>query len=236
MKSFIAVIITILAGVLHSQTLQSQKLIIAISPDWNTNSGVLYLFDKTDGAWKQHGIPRNVHFGEQGMGWGKGLHGDRTGMYVKKEGDKRSPAGIFSIGALFGIGSTPPSGVRYPYARITSTSLCIDDPGSDHYGTIIEEASRSQDWKSAERLHDVRPDYTYILVIEHNKERIQRLGSCIFFHINNIPTVGCTSMDEDSMISMLQWLDPDKTTFVVQLPETEYTLLQTSWNLPVIQR
>jgi hypothetical protein len=35
---------------------------------------------------------------------------------------------------------------------------------------------------------------------------------------------------------MLQWLDPDKTTLVVQLPENEYTILQTSWDLPVIQR
>jgi len=236
MKSSLCIIIAVIAGSLYCQPIQAEKLIVAIAPDWNSNAGIFYLFDKTVSGWSQYGNPRNVHFGEQGLGWGKGLHGEMKGEYVKSEGDKRSPAGIFSIGRLYGIPATPPSGVRYPYAPITSASLCIDDPDSKDYGSIIEEPAIGQDWKSAERLHDVRPDYTYILVIEHNKERSPRLGSCIFFHINNIPTVGCTSMDEDSMISLLRWLDPQKSTVVVQLPESEYIQSRASWNLPVIDR
>ena len=80
----------------------------------------------------------------------------------------------------------------------------------------------------------VRPDYKYVLIINHNSMNATGNGSCIFLHINNVPTTGCTSMDETTMIELLRWLDPMKRTVIVQLPHPEYLRLRTAWGLPAI--
>lgn len=232
MKNNIVFLTLFIAAALNAQVEQAEKLIVSISTDWNSNEGTLYLFDKTESGWQKTLLGASVHYGKAGLAWGVGLHNPQPEFEMKKEGDKRSPAGIFSIGAFYGLDTSAPEGVRYPYHQLNEKTRCIDDEGSSLYNTIVNHDSVPKDWKSAERMWYVRPDYKYVLVVDHNPGRKPGKGSCIFFHINNVPTTGCTSMDESTMLKLLRWLDPTKKTFIVQLPRNDYIRLQSDWKLP----
>ncbi|MFA6540740.1 MAG: L,D-transpeptidase family protein [Bacteroidota bacterium] len=217
-----------------SQIEQAQKLVVTVSAEWDSSSGAMYLFDKIDSKWVAARANVPVCFGRSGLAWGDGLFEKRDGMHVKKEGDKRSPAGVFEFGSLYGLDSLPPEGVQYPYHQITKLTRCVDDGMSKVYNQIIEEDSSSKDWNSAENMHRVYPDYKYVLMVDHNPKHIPGEGSCIFFHINRTPTTGCTSMDEPDMRIFLQWLDPHVKTVLIQLPKKEYEQFQKQYMLPAI--
>ncbi len=236
MKNSILLLISLFLFPLVSKTqvIQAEKIILSVSKDWKSNEGTLYLFEKTSTGWGKAIFSAGVHYGSEGMAWGTGLHPEEFNFDKKKEGDKRSPAGIFSIGTLYGLDPTPPKGVRYPYQQISDRTRCIDDAKSSFYNTIVEEDSANKQWKSSEHMAKVRPDYKYVLVINHNALNESGSGSCIFLHIVNVPTTGCTSMDETTMIELLRWLDPEKQTVIVQLPHPEYLRLRTAWGLPAI--
>lgn len=225
----------ILATSLFAQIETAEKLIVAVADGWNAGSGTLYLFDRSATGWKRHQSTWNVSFGRNGLGWGIGLHAIPDGEYQKTEGDRRSPAGIFELGPLYGLDASAPEGVRYPYQRITHRTRCVDDPISRVYNQIVEEDSATKDWSSDEEMGRVDPDYKYVLVIKHNSGNEKGKGSCIFLHIINTPTTGCTAMDEEDMMTLLRWLDPDKKTLVIQLPHSVYHSFLTAWKLPSLK-
>lgn len=218
-----------------SQISSAQKLIITVTDDWNSNKGTLYLFDRTTDGWKKQRTEISISFGENGLAWGEGVHPKETGAYQKTEGDRRSPAGIFELDSvLYGLEHSAPEGVRYPYRALTELTRCVDDTNSQLYNRVVEEDSLKKDWSSAEKMGAVAPDYKYVLVIKHNPLREKGKGSCIFLHINNVPTSGCTSMDEKDMLTLLRWLDPKRKTLVIQLPHSEYHRLRAEWQLPML--
>lgn len=225
-------ILVLLMDSLSAQIESAHKLIVAVADEWNANTGTMYLFDKTSDGWKKHRASWSVSFGRAGLGWGIGLHNNPDGEYCKVEGDKRSPAGIFELGAFYGLEKYAPEGIRYPYQPLTNLTRCVDDTISKAYNTIIEEDPAAKDWVSDEEMGRVDPDYKYVLVVKHNPENEKGKGSCIFLHIVNTPTTGCTAMDEENMLTLLRWLDPDKTTLVVQLPHSVYQAKRTAWKLP----
>lgn len=221
-----------LTGAARAQV-NAERLIVTVVDDWNSNSGTVMLFERSNGSWKKLPLQFSVMIGEKGLGWGTGVHPDQTGEYMKLEGDKRSPAGIFELDTvMYGLAPDAPEGVRIAYRQMTAMTRCIDDTASVHYNRIVEEGSVEKDWNSAERMQRVDPDYKYVLNVRNNAGQRKGKGSCIFFHINKMPTSGCTSMDEEDMVTLLQWLDPRQRTAVVQLPHTEYQRLQHAWDLP----
>ncbi|NUN70475.1 MAG: L,D-transpeptidase family protein [Bacteroidetes bacterium] len=213
----------------------AERMIVTIVDDWNTNAGVVMLFERSNGSWKKMPVQFSVMIGQKGLGWGTGIHPAQEGTFTKKEGDKRSPAGLFELDTvLYGLAPEAPEGVRMPYRMLTSLTRCIDDTASVHYNTIIEEGSVPKDWNSAEQMQRVDPDYKYVLNVRNNAGQQKGAGSCIFFHINPMPTSGCTAMEEEDMVTLLRWLDPALRTVIVQLPQAEYHRLQKEWDLPAI--
>lgn len=219
-------------SILFAQIETAQKLIVTVADEWNSSSGTLSLFDKTSNGWEKYRTAWNVSFGKSGLAWGIGLHTNPDGEDLKVEGDRRSPAGIFEVGVLYGLDESAPDGVRYPYRHITTRTRCVDDTVSHVYNMIVEEDSMSKDWLSDEEMGRVDPDYKYVLVVKHNPANEKGKGSCIFLHINNMPTTGCTAMNEEDMVTLLRWLDPGKKTLVVQLPHAAYHSMRTAWKLP----
>jgi zinc D-Ala-D-Ala dipeptidase len=215
-----------------SQIETADKIVITIGSEWESNGGTMYMFDRKGNGWSEYDEPFSVSFGKNGMAWDDKNNDYVNNDNIKKEGDDKSPAGIFAFGALYGFESIPPAGVLYPYHQITPQTKCIDDGSSKLYNQVTEEDSLTKDWKSDEEMHKIYPDYKYVLIVEHNKENVPGNGSCIFFHINNIPTTGCTSMDEDSMLKFLRWLDPGKKVMLIQLPRSEYDRLRVKMKLP----
>jgi zinc D-Ala-D-Ala dipeptidase len=201
--------------------------------------GNLMRYERTTAGWTQVGSPMDVVLGKNGIGWGRGLHGDGapgelTGP-VKEEGDGKAPAGVFTIGGAYGYDAAPPMGTQVPYVQLTDTWRCVDDGMSSKYNQVFDSANVTSDWSSAEDM--LRDDdlYSRVVVVEHNPPPARPGGgSCIFLHVWREPgstTAGCTAMPLADLEAVMTFLTPDGTVFL-QMEESSYGELAEAWKLP----
>ena len=196
-------------------------------------------FEKQAEKWRAAGEPVPVTIGRAGSAWGVGLHEPQPGP-VKREGDGRSPAGMFAIGMAFGYGANVTTSLDY--RAMSDTDYCVDVDGSPLYNRIVDarEVGASAIAGSTEPMRrDVHANgdqrYKLGFVIEHNPRNAHSAGSCIFAHLWKAPgetTAGCTAMDEPVMRRVLGWLDANRHPVFVLLPEAEYRRLREAWQLP----
>jgi len=222
----------------------SRQMIVVTTPDWNSVPGLLQRYERTRPGqqWKPIGVPFAVVVGKKGIAWGAGLLPiDSPGLRstddpVKKEGDSKSPAGVFRIGTAFGYAAQPPPAWKMPYVNLTPTVECVDDTASKFYNRIVDRATVSPDWHSSEHMSEAGIAYRWGAVIDHNVNPITPgLGSCVFLHIWAGPatgTAGCTAMPQDQLEPILAWLDPAARPILVQLPLAQYEKLKRPWHLP----
>lgn len=201
----------------------AHQLLLVTTPLWESSGGTLRRLTRAsaEAPWQQVGAPLPVRIGAAGLGCGLGLHGPElcAGAPTKREGDKRAPAGVFSLGTAFGRAPRAPHAPgTWPYRPTGPRDRFVDDPKSPHYNTWqLEPAEGPPPWTSAERLSM----YSLGLVVEHNtRAPVPGAGSAIFIHPWKgpaHPTVGCTALDEGELRELLRWLDPEKKPVLVQL-------------------
>jgi len=197
---------------------QTSQLIVVATKGWNDNRGTLQRYEKSNGKWHKAGKSVSVRLGRNGLGWGIGLHTvPKDAKYIKKEGDGRSPAGIFALKQAFGYA---PFDVKYPYRVYKETDHCVDDSHSKYYNKIVDSTQIDRDYKSFEHMKFPKDYYRYGIVVDHNhideKGAVPGAGSCIFLHIKSVPTAGCTVMNETQIKEVIRWLDPAKHPLLVQ--------------------
>lgn len=219
----------------------SKQMIIVRTPSWSASKGIMQRYERCDedANWVPVDSQVYIILGRNGLGWGKGLHSiPNDSNPVKREGDGKSPAGVFRLGEAFGIPSVKEIGkLKIPYRSINEYLECIDDIESQYYNKLVENnAVTEMDWKSSERIQHSPNAYHFGLVVKHNKGDIKKgAGSCIFLHcvsLSGDSTAGCTTMSRDKMESLIRWLDADKEPVLVQLPGSEYYRLKDQWDLP----
>jgi L,D-peptidoglycan transpeptidase YkuD (ErfK/YbiS/YcfS/YnhG family) len=218
----------------------SRQMIVVTTDGWDANRGTLRAYVREGGHWKQEGPAADVTIGKHGSAWGVGLNPPGQGGPVKKEGDGRSPAGVFRVGEAFGYAES--NGTAMPYQGLTASDYCVDVDGSPYYNRIVdakkvgEEAVAGATEPMRRDLHfDGDRAYRIGFVIEHNPDGRKGAGSCIFAHLWKSPTTstaGCTAMTDTTMERLLAWLDPNKKPVFVLLPRSEYARLREAWNLP----
>jgi L,D-peptidoglycan transpeptidase YkuD (ErfK/YbiS/YcfS/YnhG family) len=219
----------------------SKQLIVVVTGGWDSLQGKLYCFNMHHGKWMLQ-FANPVVVGKRGLGIGDGLGSplsEQNHSPVKKEGDLRSPAGIFSIGAAFGYASRKEAGwIRNDYIDANETLICVDDPRSIWYNVLVNSDSVKQDWSSFEQMHRKDDYYQWGLFINHNaKSPKPNVGSCIFMHIwknDHEGTDGCTAMDKDDMVRLLHWINSGLHPVLIQMPENEYHELASHKGLPEI--
>ena len=226
----------------HDALQSSTQMMAVTTDDWNAVEGVLVRYERARATrkWKQVGDPITVVVGKKGMGWGAGTlstNGARDPQDpVKKEGDGKSPAGVFALGTGFGYAAQPASGWKMPYRSLTPSVECVDDSTSQFYNRILDRATVSPDWHSSEQMRRNDEAYRVGLVVEHNERpAVPGGGSCIFMHIwygRGQGTTGCTAMPQEQIESILAWLDPARRPVLVQLPVAQYKRLRRQWHLP----
>jgi D-alanyl-D-alanine dipeptidase len=199
-------------------TLDTKQIIVVTTQNWSTSTGILRRYAKTDKAWHKVGKSIDIKLGRNGLGWGIGLHSiPINAKYIKKEGDGKAPAGIFSLKQAFGYN---PFVVKYPYEVYNSTNHCVDDANSKLYNKIVDSKKVTKDYKSFEHMKFPKDYYKFGIVVNHNhideKGAIKGAGSCIFIHIKSVPTSGCTVMKEDEMKELIEWLDLKSNPLLVQ--------------------
>ena len=216
------------------------QLVLVVAEDWNTTQARLRRFERSgpNAPWRPVGDAVPVSLGRNGLAWGRGLHGEGlSAAPVKKEGDGRAPAGVYSLPLAFtGPSESFRSAARFPVYHVTAQTVCVDTVASQHYNHMFEENAVAKDWDSDERM--LRPDglYRYGLFVDHNAPSVQPgAGSCIFLHLwrgPGAPTAGCTAMAEADMLAVLRWLDATKNPVLVQLPREELVRLAPAWGAP----
>lgn len=218
----------------------ARQMVLVTTADWESTNGELRRFERDGNRWTQVGDASDIVVGRTGTAWGIGLHTRHGDGPIKREGDGKAPAGVFSIGPAFGYADSARTGLDYK--AMGPNDWCIDVPGSAYYNQIVDRSvvkSSGLDQSTEPMRLDVHADgdqrYREGFVIEHNVANASSAGSCIFAHLWSAPgttTAGCTAMAPLSMDTLLAWLDEKRKPVLVQLPHAQYMQLRTEWELP----
>lgn len=223
----------------------SRQAVVVTTKDWNEAQGAAQLFERKDtkAKWKAVGKSFPIVIGKNGFALANGMPDKLSKMDVvrpfKKEGDGKSPAGIFALTSAFGS-MIKPDFVKLPYTQLEEWTECIDDAKSTHYNKIVDRMQVGvYDWKSSEKMLEVGEQYELGVFVAYNSSPVvKENGSCIFLHVWKDAasgTAGCTAMERANMEKILGWLDADKNPALIQMPVEHYKYYQTSWNLPKIK-
>ncbi len=220
----------------------TRQLIVTVTEGWSGSDASLHRFERQlDGEWKQVGESFETVVGHTGLAWGLGFHpqGGHGSEPIKLEGDGKSPAGIFAVGALYGYEKAFGGQTLLPYQAVDRAWRCVNDSKSKYYNRVLSEKGVDVDWKEAEYMRRHDSLYRLVIAIDHNAifagTPKAKGGSCIFFHVWRnpaSPTIGCTAMPLASMKMLASWLDPAKNPVLVALPRESYLAMQASWQLP----
>lgn len=213
---------------------QTKQLVTAVVEDWTSTHAQLTLWQRTLGGWERVGESWPAVLGKAGSAWGVGLGPAGRDGPVKKEGDMKSPAGVFAFRTAYGYADDAPKTWHMPYEQSTDLE-CVDDPASDHYTKIVDRKQVASDWQSAEQMRREDALYEWVLDVAHNPDGKPGLGSCIFLHVWSDPestTAGCTAMERPKLETLLSKLDPANQPLYVLLPRTEYRAVAPLWGLP----
>jgi D-alanyl-D-alanine dipeptidase len=239
-RAFLLIIVTAFNtgdGKYLREPLPASQLIIVVAKDWNDIHAKLYAFEKRKTVWHLQ-FSFGAVIGERGMAMGEGIAKiSITGAPQKREGDMKSPAGIFLLGPAFGYASRHTTDwIHISYVEATDTLVCVDDPQSVQYNEMIKSDTVKKDWNSQEDMHRKDHDYEWGLFVQHNHHPVKSgMGSCIFLHIwggAEKGTAGCTAMEENNILKLLHWIRADKRPMLVQFPEHVYKKIQKDFLLP----
>jgi hypothetical protein len=237
----------------------TRQLLVVIADNWQTQNGKLYRWSKHADGWRSEADPVQVNLGSGGLAWGRGIHpfswDARTecqldtdldcgefAWRVKTEGDKRAPAGIFTLGSAYIKASKQSAPKNFSSQEIEENSFCEDRSISSNYNSAVlldeeEEADCKMAGRCPEKMDRSDHQYDGLLWVEHNKQRVAQAGSCIFLHIEReegASTLGCTSMPRATLKSLFDWLDQTHKPLLIQLPAKEYEKYREIWGLPTM--
>lgn len=123
----------------------------------------------------------------------------------KKEGDFKTPAGLYPIGEAFG---TKRLALNMDYRFITKEDKFVDDLESPEYNSWVVGKTSA---KSYEEML-IEP-YKLGAVVNYNMNpAIPGKGSAIFLHLwrnANKGTAGCVATDRAHLLATLKWLNKE---------------------------
>lgn len=215
----------------------STQMLLVKTANWGAIAGTLQRYERTASGWQAVGASWPVVLGRAGLGWGRGLAAAPPDVPDKREGDGRSPAGVYYLGDAYGYSAAPPTGTQLPYRSLDRRDRCVDDVQAQEYNRIVTiGVERPETWKSAETMRRTDELYRWVVFVAHNSDPpVAGGGSCIFLHVwhdPSSPTAGCTAMARDNLETLLAWLKPEARPVLVQLPEISYAGLHRVWELP----
>ena len=184
-------------------SIYASQLIIVLSKKSAATTATLQKYESNAKIYHKVGKSIKVNLG-------------RSGMKIHKiEGDGSAPEGIFKLGKIFAYNNIK---TRMPFIKASYDLICVDDTTSKNYNKMLYIAE-SEGVKSFEFMHRDDKLYKYGVVINHNPNNKVPQGSCVFLHIQkaeNSPTSGCTSMSEENLKEIIEWLDEKEKPLILQ--------------------
>lgn len=189
---------------------EADKLVLVVGNPTDPAKTTLTYFEKD-----KNGMMQQV-FSVEAV---SGMNGISTD---KKEGDKKTPQGVYSFTSAFGMKENP--GSILSYRKVVDGDNFVDDSNSKYYNRLVNDREVARDWNSAENLIRQAPHYNYALVLNYNPDCIPGKGSAIFLHCpkssNNTGTSGCISVPEDRAKELVTKVDQN--TKIIVVPEAKY--------------
>lgn len=140
----------------------------------------------------------------------------------KREGDGRTPAGVFAIGPAFGFAASLDTGLSYFQA--TDRDFWIDAPDSPDYNRrVVGDVPVV----SHEKLRTDGDEYKMAAVIGYNtRDVVPGRGSAIFLHVwrgPDSPTQGCVALAEPDVARFLNWLNKQRHPVIAISPAQDHS-------------
>jgi len=188
---------------------ESEQLIFATNRDSSSSVIAIHTVERHNGVWEIVLPEFAGSIGEKGF----------APVGDKREGDGKSPSGVFPLGMAFGY--DPSVDTKMPYRQATEDDFWVDDANSEDYNEWVKGKPNAASWEKMRRDDD---QYKYGVVIEYNMDPIVKgKGSAIFLHVwkDGEATLGCVSMCEEMILKILGWLDPAKKPLIIMGKESE---------------
>lgn len=136
----------------------------------------------------------------------------REGLGKTREGDAKTPTGVFGFDAAFGIAEDP--GCAIPYTQVDDGMYWSGDVGEDgHYNELVDIGDIPDlDVDASEHIVDYVREYQYCLNIDFNKDCAPGAGSAVFVHCLGARkpyTGGCVAVPEGQMLVVMRSVSPD---------------------------
>ncbi|MFD2158631.1 L,D-transpeptidase [Rubritalea tangerina] len=221
---------------------QSRQVVVGTAKSWNSSYVTVTLYERKDNQWKALTASVTGRLGKSGLAWGRGIHPYQSKPYLKREGDKRAPAGVFQIGGAYGVHKSIKKHRSLPYTQVTTRDLWVEDSSSPYYNRHLRlNHEPSTTWEKKAQMRQNDYPHSLKLYIGHNtatpKTKAKpNAGSAIFFHIwrngGKSATAGCTTLPEAQLRLLISKIDPNKSPLYVLLPQAEYQKLKADWKLP----
>lgn len=126
----------------------------------------------------------------------------------KREGDGKTPRGIYSFGQAFGVAGNP--GTSRRWLQVNNNHYWVDDVHSAYYNKLVDASQTGIQWSSAEHLISYPTAYRYAIALNYNTACTPGAGSAIFLHCSTGgATAGCISVSQSDMIRILKMLQVD---------------------------
>lgn len=134
----------------------------------------------------------------------------KNGLGKTKEGDGKTPVGVFLFVEAFGILDNP--GAQMEYIKVDKSHYWVDDSDSNYYNQLVSTDEVMEDWMSAEHIVEYEECYHYVLATSYNIERVPGRGSAVFLHCTSDEaeaTAGCIAVPEVYMRELMRRVESD---------------------------
>lgn len=174
----------------------TNQIILVIPTNYTSTDAMLYFYIKEGKKWNLH-TETKAYIGKNGLG-------------KEKEGDKKTPIGVYKFNAYFGIKDNP--GTNLPYMKVNKSHYWDEDSNSERYNTLVNiETYDKFNTSESEHLIDYNPGYEYALNIDYNKEQTPKKGAGIFLHCftRNQYTAGCVAIKINELYYIYKEVNKD---------------------------
>lgn len=136
----------------------------------------------------------------------------KNGLGKEKEGDGKTPVGVYHFNYAFGIADDP--GCVFPYHKVTNDNYWSGDQREGyHYNEMVSiKELPDLNVDDSEHIVDYPFHYQYCMNISWNEEGKEGKGSAIFLHClgpNKPYTGGCVAIPQDKMITAMKYVKKD---------------------------
>jgi D-alanyl-D-alanine dipeptidase len=185
----------------------ARRLVLVTANGMSTNIATLQNFERASPGepWRAASAAEPVLIGKRGMAWAHAFRQFAGKEPIKVEGDKRVPAGFYTVGKSFG---TAPSS-RPGHVHVRHGMRCIDDPASPAYNKIVTRGDAG--WAAHGENMWRAPEYKSGLLVDYPSDAKARAGSCIFIHVRlpaSTGTAGCVALPEARLSALQDFTAP----------------------------